>query len=196
MKHGVTRRDLLAGIAVTTGAVLWPRGIPAQPLRFSALVTDRRYPQLQPFHDSLQGAAVRLIDVSEDLCHHWYGGGLRAAAPVIAGLTTWIDFLVMHGCAREAGLSVVFEGHHACEADRTIAHACSHDMSECTGLASPVWPESLAHWIGSGLWQGTASPSRHGVAGADASGLRMRWVSWVIARQGSGCARIQAWAGV
>jgi hypothetical protein len=187
VKTVVNRRDLLAGAAVIAGSVVLPRmDFKVEPAPLSALLIDRRYAESRSFGEALQKSAVRVIDVSEDICRHWYGGNMISAGAAIAGLTTWIDFVVMQGCAREAGMSVMFESRHVCVSMEVISHTFTHDLSGCAALASASWPESVASWIRVGSWQSAASPLRQTVLGRNAYPRLMQWVSWVIAKSAHG----------
>jgi hypothetical protein len=184
MNPAVNRRDLLTGVAAVAGAAVLPRiELGVEPLRLAAVVVDRRYPELRQFHETLQGSAARVIDAA-DLCRHWYGDNMVEAGMAIAGLTTWIDFIVMRGCARETGLPTTLIGDHASVSAEAIAHTCVQSLCGDPGLASEVWPASVASWVKSGLWRRAGSLRRQTVPGRNVSGRLMHWVSWVIAEPG------------
>lgn len=71
------------------------------------VVHDGRFESSRRHADGLARHAHRTIDAREDLARLWYRElRLEAArAPLeFAGLTTWSDYVVLKGCAAEAGL--------------------------------------------------------------------------------------------
>ena len=74
--------------------------------RVSLLVTDARFEESKRFAATFAGAARCQLDIADDVCHHWYGSlrdRVTAEKGDLVGVTTWIDFEVMRGCAAEAG---------------------------------------------------------------------------------------------
>jgi len=71
------------------------------------VVQDGRYAASRREADELAPHARLTIDARDDLARLWYRGLAASAARtplVLAGLTTWSDYLVLKGCAAEAGL--------------------------------------------------------------------------------------------
>jgi hypothetical protein len=71
------------------------------------VVQDGRFASSRRHADGLARRAHRTIDAREDLARLWYRE-LRLEATrtplAFAGLTTWSDYVVLRGCAAEAGL--------------------------------------------------------------------------------------------
>lgn len=71
------------------------------------VVQDGRYARSRQHADELAPRARQRLDARDDLARLWYAGlrDLAARTPLrLTGLTTWSDYLVMRGCAAEAGL--------------------------------------------------------------------------------------------
>jgi hypothetical protein len=71
------------------------------------VVQDGRYPSSRRHAEALARQAHLIIDAGEDVARLWYRGLAASAARTplaFAGLTTWSDFVVLRGCAAEAGL--------------------------------------------------------------------------------------------
>jgi hypothetical protein len=71
------------------------------------VVHDGRFESSRRHADGLARHAHRIIDAREDLARLWYRElRLEAARTPLAfaGLTTWSDYVVIRGCAAEAGL--------------------------------------------------------------------------------------------
>lgn len=101
----LTRRGVLAGAAAVAGvAALGPLVSPPPPPAIHLAITDPRFERARLFLEGI-GPVARRIAAGPDLCRQWYDSirSLVAGRP-FAGVTTWIDFLVLQGCAREQGL--------------------------------------------------------------------------------------------
>ncbi len=71
------------------------------------VVQDGRYAASRRHADELAPRAQLLVDARDDLARLWYRDLAASAARtplMFAGLTTWSDYLVLKGCAAEAGL--------------------------------------------------------------------------------------------
>jgi hypothetical protein len=79
------------------------------------VVVDRRLPQSAAFASGFDGPHLHVIDALDDLCHRWYTQLRRevlASSQPIAGLTSWIDHVVMRSCAAEIGYTGAFHAEH------------------------------------------------------------------------------------
>lgn len=112
MIERISRRSVIAGAAAVagvaaTGVRLQAAGTEADAARrVSLLVTDTRFEESKRFAVRVAGAARCQLDISDDVCRHWYGSireRVRAEQGDLVGVTTWIDFEIMRGCAAEAG---------------------------------------------------------------------------------------------
>jgi hypothetical protein len=94
-----------AGGTAPTGAGSGGAGAPAAARL--VVVHDGRFESSRRHADRLAWHAHRTIDAREDLARLWYRElRLEAARTPLAfaGLTTWSDYVVLQGCAAEAGL--------------------------------------------------------------------------------------------
>ena len=88
----------IAGAGAVTPAAGAPRRI---------VVYDGRYPVCDRYARASGAPPRDLIDTRDDVARCWYGGladAARRERVELAGLTTWADFVVLRGCAAEAGL--------------------------------------------------------------------------------------------
>jgi hypothetical protein len=109
MSGAITRRGVLTGAAVIAGVTALPAFLaPASTARSAIghVVVDTRLAHSTAFAGGFLGASIHRVDALNDLCNRWYTR-LRRQVLVdgrhIAGLTTWIDYVVMQGCAAEIG---------------------------------------------------------------------------------------------
>ncbi len=107
----LTRRTVLAGAASVAGVAVLRPLLPCATAGVHLVITDPRLTESRLFRATV-GDAVRHIAVEPDLLRQWHAG-LREAVRgnTVAGLTSWIDFVVLSGCAREEGLQVM--GSHS-----------------------------------------------------------------------------------
>jgi hypothetical protein len=109
MFERINRRRVIAGATAVagvaaTGVRLNANDGAARPV--SLLVTDTRFAASKRFAARIAGTARCQLDISDDVCRHWYGSireRVRAEQGDLVGVTTWIDFEIMRGCAAEAG---------------------------------------------------------------------------------------------
>jgi hypothetical protein len=100
---GVAGAACLAGLAPRAAAGRTTRPVVGR----LVVVHDGGFESSRRHADGLALHAHRTIDAREDLARLWYRElRLEAArAPLeFAGLTTWSDYVVLKGCAAEAGL--------------------------------------------------------------------------------------------
>ncbi len=109
MSGSITRRGVLSGAAVIAGVAALPALLtPARTARSAIghVVVDARLAHSAAFAAGFVGANIHRVEALDDLCNRWYTRLRRevlADARHIAGLTTWIDYVVMQGCAAEIG---------------------------------------------------------------------------------------------
>jgi hypothetical protein len=104
MSGSMTRRGVLAGAAALAGVTSLP--IFAREAAIGHVVVDDRLPHSAAFARSLTAARIHRVNALEDLCHRWYTQLRRevlADRRQIAGLTMWMDYIVMRSCAAEIG---------------------------------------------------------------------------------------------
>ena len=109
MSGSITRRGVLTGAAVIAGVTALPAFLtPASTARSAIghVVVDARLAHAAAFAGGFAGANIHRVDALDDLCNRWYTRLRRevlADARHIAGLTTWMDYVVMRGCVGEIG---------------------------------------------------------------------------------------------
>ena len=109
MSGSITRRGVLTGAAVIAGVTALPSFLAPAGTARSAIghvVVDARLAHSAAFAGGFVGANIHHVNALDDLCNRWYTRLRRevlADARHIAGLTTWIDYVVMQGCAAEIG---------------------------------------------------------------------------------------------
>jgi hypothetical protein len=103
---------------------------------------------------------VHHVGALDDLCNRWYTGLRRevlADTRQIAGLTSWMDYIIMHGCAAEIGYRGSFHSDHLASPD-----------------SAPSWAQALGRTLARGARPDGSAFSR--AAAADA----VRMVAWVF----------------
>lgn len=118
MIRSLTRRGVLSGAAAIAGVSALPRFLSARPAAATAIghvVVDKRLSQSAAFAAGLPGSRLHTVGALDDLCHRWYTQLKRqvlADARAVAGLTSWMDYLVMRSCAAEIGYVRTFHTEH------------------------------------------------------------------------------------
>jgi hypothetical protein len=114
----MTRRGVLSGAAAIAGVTALPPFLHPAAVARSAIghvVVDARLPQSAAFASGLDGSRRHTISALDDLCNRWYTQlrrEVRATSTDIAGLTTWMDYVVMRSCAAEIGYVCAFHAEH------------------------------------------------------------------------------------
>ncbi|HEY4339963.1 MAG TPA: hypothetical protein VGM97_08465 [Steroidobacteraceae bacterium] len=109
MSGSITRRGALIGAAAITGVSALPLLLAPANAALSAIghvVIDDRLAQSAAFAAGFVGTRIHHVDALNDLCNRWYTQLRRqvlADAQPIAGLTTWMDYVIMRSCAAEIG---------------------------------------------------------------------------------------------
>jgi hypothetical protein len=118
MSGSLTRRGVLTGAAAIAGVTALPQFLNAPPAGRRAtrhVVVDERLIQSAAFADGFPGSRIHTVGALDDLCNRWYTQLRRqvlADAAAIAGLTTWMDYVVMRSCAVEIGYVRTFHAEH------------------------------------------------------------------------------------
>jgi hypothetical protein len=139
MSESITRRGVLTGAAVIAGVTALPQFLtPASTARSAIghVVVDERLAHSAAFAGGFVGASIHRVSALDDLCNRWYTRLRRevlADARHIAGLTTWIDYVVMQGCAAEIG----YRGVPAQVLSATTAVASSDHVRMVTWVFAP-----------------------------------------------------------
>jgi hypothetical protein len=184
-----TRRDVLKSAAVAGVAALAPL-LPcapgAHPLLPQLVITEPRFAESRPFLAGI-GSAVPQVQAGLDVCRQWYDSLQQLASRhrgAVAGLTTWIDFLVLRGCFGEVGFRCRYHGEHAPRAgDGVLSHTVFGDGVLMAALieAAHDWPRTLGTALVSGREPVAGAVMYTGaVAGVRPPG-HMRLVSWLFA---------------
>ena len=100
----MTRRGVLTGAAALAGLTSLPGILNASAV--GHLVVDDRLAHSTEFAASFAGARIHRVSAMDDLCNGWYTRirkQVLADRRPIAGLTTWMDYVVMQSCAAEIG---------------------------------------------------------------------------------------------
>jgi hypothetical protein len=135
MSGSITRRGVLTGAAVIAGVTALPAFLtPASAARsaISHVVVDDRLASSAVFAAGFRAAKLHHVDALDDLCNRWYTRLRRevlADVGHIAGLTTWMDYVVMRSCAAEIGYRQV--------ATTTIAVVSSAPVRTVTWVFAP-----------------------------------------------------------
>ncbi len=118
----MTRRGVLAGAAALAGARALPRILFASEI--GHVVVDERLAQSAVFARGFATPRIHPISALDDLCNRWYTRMRRqvqADGQGIAGLTHWMDYVVMRGCAAEIGyVRTVYTEHRGAGQVRSV----------------------------------------------------------------------------
>lgn len=114
----MSRRGILTGAAAIAGMSALPRFLSGHPAGHSGIghvVVDERLIASASFAAGFPGSRLHAVSALDDLCNRWYTQLRRqvlADATAIAGLTSWMDHLVMRSCAAEIGYRASFHAEH------------------------------------------------------------------------------------
>jgi hypothetical protein len=131
------------------------------------------------------------VGALDDLCNRWYTqlrASVLADAGHIAGLTTWMDYVVMRSCAAEIGYAGAFHAEHIPAGAARLTHAVTAHPDLLSALSRLVQPQSWAQVMGEALASGAHLRSRF-VPGevfrgtTDVAAGHVRMVSWVFSRR-------------
>ncbi|HEY6456482.1 MAG TPA: hypothetical protein VIY90_14510 [Steroidobacteraceae bacterium] len=115
MSESITRRGVLAGAAAVAGVSALPSLLAPARSAIGHVVVDERLAHSVAFASGFRGSDLHPVGALDDLCNRWYTRLRRevlAKAGHIAGLTSWIDYVVMQGCAAEIGYRRAFHAEH------------------------------------------------------------------------------------
>jgi hypothetical protein len=154
MSGSLSRRGVLTSAAALAAATALPRFLhPSLVGRTSIghVVVDERLSQSAMFASGFDGPRLYAINALDDLCNRWYTQlrrEVRASSQPIAGLTTWIDYVVMRSCAAEIGYAGVFHAEHVpgggLLAHRVTAHP---DLLQLTRTIATSAEQRLVTWV-------------------------------------------------
>jgi hypothetical protein len=187
MSGSLSRRGLLTGAAAIAGVTALPRLTACAGIVH--VVVDERLPHSAGFAGGVRALRVHRISALDDLCHRWYTGLRRtvlAEGGSIAGLTTWMDYVVMRSCAAEIGYASAFHADHV-PAGQTLEHAVYARPDVLAPLASAGGSRTWARALGQALASGDHLRSRFvpgrifSAAAVSASPGPFRMVTWLFA---------------
>jgi hypothetical protein len=187
MSGAMTRRGVLTGAAAIAGMTALPQFLNAR-AAIGDVVVDERLAQSAQFARGLAATRVHAVGALDDLCNRWYTqlrNEVLADAGHIAGLTTWMDYVVMRGCAAEIGYAGAFHAEHVPLGAAGVAHAVTAHPDLLSSLTRLTTPLSWAQVMGEALATGAHLRSRfvpgavfNGTTAAAAGHVRM--VTWVF----------------
>jgi hypothetical protein len=183
----MTRRGVLTGAAAIAGMTVLPQFLESR-AAIGHVVVDERLAQSAQFARGVAATRVHAVGALDDLCNRWYTQ-LRAAvlsdAGHIAGLTTWMDHVVMRSCAAEIGYVGAFHAEHVPLSAAGLAHAVTAHPELLLVLTRLDQPQVWARTMGEALASGAHLRSRYvpgevfnGTTAASAGHMRM--VTWVF----------------
>ncbi len=157
MSASITRRGVLTGAAALAGMTALPKLLNAAAI--GHLVVDERLADSAAFAAGFDAPRIHRVNALDDLCNRWYTRMRRevlADTRQIAGLTSWMDYIIMRDCAAEVGYRRAFHAEHLLQPE-----------------SSPAWAHDLGRLLSAG------SHPRHAIAAHVAPGDR-RMVTWVF----------------
>jgi hypothetical protein len=185
----MTRRGVLTGAAALAGVSALPQFLtPLTRTAIGHVVVDDRLASSAHFASRFDAARVHAVNALDDLCNRWYTR-LRAQVLAdtghIAGLTSWMDYVVMRSCAAEVGYVGAFHAEHV-PAATGLEHIVTAYPDLLAQLVQRAQPQSWAHAMGEALASGVHLRSRflpgqvfRATTAAPAFG-HVRMVTWVF----------------
>ena len=187
MSGSLTRRGVLTGAAAIAGMTALPRFLNAR-VAIGHVVVDERLAQSAQFARGVAATRMHAVGALNDLCNRWYTrlrAQVLADAGPIAGLTTWMDYVVMRSCAAEIGYAGAFHAEHVPGGAAGLAHAVTAHPDLLASLVRLAQPQSWAQAMGEALASGAHLRSRFvpgevfsATTAAQAGHVRM--VTWVF----------------
>jgi hypothetical protein len=187
MSGSMTRRGVLTGAAAIAGMTALPQFLNAR-AAIGHVVVDGRLAQSAQFAHGVAATRLHAVGALDDLCNYWYTrlrAEVLADAGHIAGLTTWMDYVVMRSCAAEIGYAGAFHAEHVPLAAARLAHAVTAHPDLLSSLIRLAQPQAWARTMGKALASGAHLRSRYvpgeifnGTTEANAGHVRM--VTWVF----------------
>jgi hypothetical protein len=162
MSGSLTRRGVLTGAAAIAGMTALPAFLNPR-ATLGHVVVDERLGQSALFASGVGALHVHTVGALDDLCNRWYTTLRRAVlaeAGHIAGLTTWMDYIVMRGCAAEIGYRSAFHADHAPRGSAALTHSVSAHPQLLSALLRLDAPQSWPQALGKALASGTHLRSR------------------------------------
>jgi hypothetical protein len=187
MSGSLTRRGVLTGAAAIAGMTALPQFLNARTV-IGHVVLDERLAQSAQFARGVAATRTHAVGALDDLCNRWYTQ-LRAAvladAGHIAGLTTWMDYVVMRSCAAEIGYAGAFHAEHIPAGAARLTHAVTAHPDLLASLTRLVEPQDWAQVMGEALASGAHLRSRFAPgevfrATTDIAAGHVRMITWVF----------------
>lgn len=183
----MTRRGVLTGAAVIAGATALPGFLLPQRSAIGHVVVDERLAESAAFAAGFASALHHPVNAIDDLCNLWYTRLRHLAkreSAHIAGLTTWMDFVVMRSCASEIGHVGAFHAEHVPDGTSLEHRVSAHPqlLQFLTGLAAPKnWARDMGSALASGAHLRSAFQPGKIFSARTAGALgHMRMVTWVF----------------
>jgi hypothetical protein len=187
MSRSLTRRGVLTGAAAIAGMTALPQFLNAR-AAIGHVVVDERLAASAQFARGIAATRLHTVGALVDLCNRWYTRlrtEVLADAGHIAGLTTWMDYVVMRSCAVEIGYAGAFHAEHVPLGAAGLAHAVTAHPELLASLTRLALPQTWAQVMGEALASGAHLRSRFvpgevfsTTAAVDAGHVRM--VTWVF----------------
>jgi hypothetical protein len=139
MSESMTRRGVLTRAAALAGVTALPQWLHGSAI--GHVVVDERLAHSTAFAAGFDGPRRHPVNALDDLCNRWYTRMRRqvlADARRVAGLTSWIDYIVMHGCVAEIGYRGSFHAEQLASADATQSWAQALGQSLASGAHPAV----------------------------------------------------------
>ena len=144
MSGSLTRRGVLTGAAAIAGMTALPRFLNAR-VAIGHVVVDERLAQSAQFARGVAATRMHAVGALNDLCNRWYTrlrAQVLADAGPIAGLTTWMDYVVMRSCAAEIGYAGAFHAEHVPVGAAGLAHAVTAHPDLLASLVRLAQPQT------------------------------------------------------
>jgi hypothetical protein len=187
MSESMTRRGVLTGAVAIAGMTALPQFLKTRS-RFGHVVVDERLAHSAQFARGIAATRMHQVSALDDLCNRWYTQlrtEVRADGGHIAGLTTWMDYVVMRSCAAEIGYAGAFHAEHIPVGAAGLAHAVTAHPELLSSLTRLAQPQTWARILGEALASGAHLRSRFvpgkvftTTTAVDAGQVRM--VTWVF----------------
>jgi len=183
----MTRRSVLTGAAAIAGMTALPQFLDPR-ATIGHVVVDERLAQSALFARGVAAIRIHTVGALDDLCNRWYTqlrDQVLSDAGHIAGLTTWMDYVVMRSCAAEIGYASAFHAEHVPVGAAGLAHVVSAHPELLSSLTRLAQPQTWARVLGEALASGAHLRSRFvpgevfsTTTAVDAGHMRM--VTWVF----------------
>jgi hypothetical protein len=158
----MTRRGVLTGAAAIAGMTALPQFLNPR-AAIGHVVVDERLAQSALFARGVAATRMHAVGALDDLCNRWYTqlrDQVLSDAGHIAGLTTWMDYVVMRSCAAEIGYASAFHAEHVPVDATALAHSVTAHPDLLSSLVRLGQPQTWARVLGEALASGAHLRSR------------------------------------